>query len=150
MSGLTYTANVNHQTLTNAAQDLLEGLTSADTPITIHRVELSFATINQANAYFALVTRTTAGSGGSAVTAVATQRRNTIAADTTFNRQVTTPGTLGAVMNGWDWNVVAPFDELFGKPDLEIEIPAATRFSLALLSAVGTLAYSATITFTER
>lgn len=150
MSGLTYTANVAHQTLTNAAQDLLEGLTSADTPITIHRIELSFATINQANTYFALVTRSTAGSGGSAVTPVATQRRNTLGADTAFNRQVTTPGTLGVSMNTWDWNVVAPFDTVFGKPDLEIEIPAATRFSLALLAAVGTLAFSATITFTER
>lgn len=150
MSGLTYTANVAHQTLTNAAQDLLEGLTSADTPITIHRVELSFATINQANTYFAILIRSTAGSGGSAVTPRATQRRNTLAADTAFNRQVTTPGTAGDVLGHWDWNVVAPFDQLYGKPDLEIEIPAATRFALALLSAVGTLAFSATLSFTER
>jgi hypothetical protein len=150
MSGLTYTANVTHQTLTNAAQDLLEGLTSADTPITIHRIEISFATINQANTYFQLLIRSSAGSGGSAVTAAATQRRNTIGADTAFQRQVTTPGTAGAVLNGWDWNVVAPFDTVFGKPDLEIEIPAATRFALNLSAAVGTIAYSATITFTER
>jgi hypothetical protein len=150
MSGLTYSANFTHQALTNAAQDLLEGLTSADTPITIHRVEASFATINQASCYLGLLTRTTAGSGGSAVTAVATQRRNTIAADTTFARMVTTPGTLGVTLGAWEWNVVAPFDQLYGKPDLEIEIPAATRFALALLTAVGTLSCCAGITFTER
>jgi hypothetical protein len=150
MSGLTYVASFQNQTLTNAAQDLLEGVTSADTPITIHRIEASFGTINQANTYFQLLIRSTAGSGGSAVTPAVSQRRNTLAADTVFNRQVTTPGTAGVVINGWQWNVVAPFDALLGKPDLEIEIPAATRFAFFLAAAVGTLATSCSITFTER
>lgn len=150
MSGLTYVASFQNVSLSNAAQDLLEGLTSADTPITIHRIEASFATINQANTYFQLLTRSTAGSGGTGVTPVASQRRNTISADTVFNRTVTTPGTLGVVINGWHWNVVAPFDLLLGKSDLEIEIPAATRFSFGLMAAVGTLATSCSITFTER
>jgi hypothetical protein len=150
MSGLTYTANVAHVALGNATQDLFELLTATGNPITIHRIECSIATINQASTYFQLLTRSSAGSGGTGVTPAPTQRLNTRAAATVFNRTVTTPGGAGVVLNTWEWNVVAPFDSLLGKPDLEIEIPAATRIGFFLGAAVGTPNASWSISFSER
>lgn len=136
MSGLNYTALFENQSV-SAVQDLLEILTSADTPISVHRIQASAGVTTQEICRVILLTRTTAGSGGSSVTPVATNRRNTLAADATANRQVTTPGTGGVNLHAWQWNLVMPLDIVLGKEDLVIEIPAATRIGLNLASAPG-------------
>lgn len=136
MSSLNYTALFENQSV-SATQDLLELLTSADTPISIHRLQLSAGVTTQEICRVILQLRTTAGSGGSAVTPVATNRRNTLAADVVANRQVTTPGTGGAQLHAWQWNLVMPLDIVLGKEDLVIEIPAATRVGFSLASAPG-------------
>ncbi len=150
MAGLTYSAVFANQSV-SATQDLLELLTSADTPITIHRLELSAGVTTQEVVQLQLVTRTTAGSGGSSVTPAATNRRNTIAADTAVNRQVTTPGTLGVTLHAYQWNLVMPIDLVLGKAALEIEIPAATRVGIHLASAPsGARNLSGVVEFEER
>lgn len=150
MSGLCYSASFENQSV-SAVQDLLELVASADTPFTIHRIQLSCGVTTQEICRVQLLMRTTAGTGGSAVTPNATNRRNTLAADTAVARQVTTPGTAGVVLHAWQWNLVMPLDIVLGKNQLEIDIAAPLRVALNLASAPsGARNMSGVIEFEER
>ena len=151
MSGMTYSAVFENVSVTAAVQDIWEGLTGGTTAITLHRIKLSWQRTTQENLRYQLLVRSTAGSGGTGVTARATQVKNTTASGVTWNRTVTTPGTAGNILDADGWNLVVPYDSVYGKSELEIEIPAGTRFALALLNAPGG-AYSATstIVYSER
>jgi hypothetical protein len=73
------------------------------------------------------------------------------AALTTNLGRVTTVGTASTVYGDWDWNIVIPFDEVHGKTAMEIEIPAATRFSFFLNGQMaGTRVFDGYIEFEER
>ena len=151
MAGLGYTSSFENVTVTAAVQDLFEGVTSGTTVITLDRIELQFARTTQENIRLALLTRSTAGSGGTAVTARPQIPRNTVASGVTWNRTVTTPGTAGNTYAAWAWNLVVPFDYVMGADNLKIEIGAGQRFALALLGAPGgAYAAASTIWYTER
>jgi len=136
MAGLFYKAQIVNATITNAltASDIIECLTGSTNPITIHRIELTSKSVQTTEQYnVQLIKRTTTGSGGSAGSVVAQADLNTRAsAMSTTLARITSVGTGGTVYNQWDWNIIIPFDEMNGKAALEIEIPAATRFSLCL------------------
>ena len=151
MSGLMYTVGFESIAV-SAVADLLEGLTATGNPITIHRVEVSDDAIALEQLRLQLLIRTTAGSGGTSVTARAKSPLNSRASATTWNRTVTTPGTAGNPLhNGWRWGQVWNFDYVLGKSELVIEIPAATRFAFALLAAPGSAkSVSASIDYEER
>lgn len=151
MAGLSYSVNFENVTVSAAVQDIWEGLTGGTTAITLHRIGMSWQRTTQENVRYQLLLRSTAGSGGSSVTARALQGKNTTASGVTWNRTVTTPGTAGNVLDSWDWNIVVPFDQVMGKSDLEIEIPAGTRFAFALLGAPGgAYAAASSIVYSER
>ena len=151
MAGLTYSVNFENVAISAGVQDIWEGLTGGTTAITIHRIGLSWQRTTQEPVRYQLLLRSTAGSGGSSVTPRPAQGKNTTASGVTWNRTVTTPGTAGNVLDSWNWNIVVPFDNLLGKPELEYEIPAGTRFAFALLGAPGG-AYNAasSIIYSER
>lgn len=121
----------------SAAVDLLEGLTAAGRPAKINRVKMASNYTSLEQLRWALLIRTSAGTGGSAATPRPLNPNNTTSPVTTFNRTVTTPGTAGNIWDQGYWGQVYEFDMVLGKPSLEIEIPASTRFALALLTAPG-------------
>lgn len=155
MAGQYYRARINAVSITNGptTSDILECLTGATNPITIHRIQLNCKSVT-ANEFYniQLLKRTTAGTGGSAATIVAKAGLNTStpALSGTIGR-VTTVGTASTVYADWDWNLVIPFDEVHGKAAMEIEIPAATRFGLFINGQLaGTRVFDGYIDFEER
>lgn len=155
MSGLFYKAEIVAVSITNTptTSDIIECLCGATNPITIHRIELTSKSVQTNEQYtIQLLKRTTAGTGGSAGTVVPQADKNTVAAGlTTTLGRVTTVGTASTVYGNWDWNILIPFDEMNGKAALEIEIPAATRFSINITSQLaGTRVFNGAIFFEER
>ena len=150
MAGLRYTASFESVSV-SAAVDLLELLTPAGKVITLQRLEVTSMHTAYEPLRLALLLRTTAGTGGTALTPRA-DPGNTIASAVTVNRTVTTPGTAGNILNQWSgWGQVFPFDYVLGKSELEIEIPTSTRVALALLNAPGGARnLGASITWIER
>lgn len=138
MSGLRYIASFENVGVTAAVQDLFEIRAAAGVPIKLHRIEITAGVTTQEIGRLQLITRTgSAGTGGSAVTPRAMNPRNTVAAAATIARNVTTVGTPGNVIAGWQWNLVVPFDVVFGKPELEIVIPGGTNLALYIPAALG-------------
>ena len=149
MNGLQYTAAFENVSI-SATQDIFEFVAAAGVPLIIHRVELSWGVTAQEIVRLQILRRTTTGSGGSAVTPRAINPRNTVAAATTVNRNVTTPGTPSDVLWTYQQNLVVPVDELAGLPELKIVIPGGGRLALNLVSAPAAgRSCSGTIFFTE-
>lgn len=140
-------------TTTPTTSDLLEFLTGATNPITIHRIQLGCKSVT-ANEFInlQLLKRTTTGTGGSGATVVAKAGLNTSTPALTGTvGRVTTVGTASTVYADWDWNLVIPFDEVHGKAAMEIEIPAATRVGLFINGQLaGTRVFDGYIDFEER
>lgn len=151
MSGLNYSVGFENVAVSTVV-DLLEGLTPSGNVITIHRIEFSDDATSLEQLRVQLLLRSTAGSGGTSVTPRAKSPLNSRASAVTWNRTVTTPGTAGnALTQGWRWGQVWNFDYVLGKPQLEIEIPSATRFALALLNApTASKNFSVEIDYEER
>lgn len=151
MAGLGYSVSFENVSPTAAVQDIWEGLTGGTTAITLNRIQMSWQRTTQETLRYGLLLRSTAGSGGTTVTARPLQGKNTTASGVTWNRTVTTPGTAGNFFDAWSWNIVVPFDLVLGKAELEIEIPAGTRFAFALLGAPGgAYAAASSIEYSER
>lgn len=155
MSGLFYRARINAVSITNTptTSDIIECLTGATNPITIHRIELYCKSVTTTEFIpVQLLKRTSAGTGGSGGTIVPKADINTRSAALTSNvGRVTTVGAASTVYGEWDWNLVIPFDEVHGKMAMEIEIPAATRFSFFINTQLaGTRVFDGYIDFEER
>jgi len=155
MAGLFYRARISACSITNTptSSDIIECLTGATNPITIHRIVMNCKSVTTTEFYnVQLLYRTTAGTGGSAGTVVAKSGINSrSAALTSTVGRTTTVGTAGTVEGDWDWNLVVPFDEVHGKAAMEIEIPAATRFSFFINGQLsGTRVFDGYIDFEER
>jgi len=155
MSGLFYRARITAVSITNTptTSDIIECLAATTNPITIHRMVLNCKSVTTSEFYnIQLLKRTTAGSGGSAGTVVPKADINTRSAGlTTTLGRTTTVGTASTVYGDWDWNILVPFDEVHGKNAMEIEIPAATRFSLFINAQLaGTRVFDGYIDFEER
>lgn len=155
MSGLFYRARINAVSIavTPTTSDIIECLTGTTNPVTIHRIVVNCKSVTTSEFYpIQLLKRTTAGTGGSAGTVVSKADINTRAAALTTNvGRVTTVGTASTVYGDWDWNLLIPFDEVHGKAAMEIEIPAATRFSLFINAQLaGTRVFDGYIEFEER
>jgi hypothetical protein len=134
MSGLNYSVSFENIGI-GATQDLIEITAAAAVPVKIHRIELSWGVTAQEIVRLQILRRTTAGSGGTAVTPSALNPRNTVAAACTVNRNVTTPGSAGDVLWTYQQNLVVPVDELFGLEELKIIVPGGARIGLNLASA---------------
>lgn len=155
MAGLAYRARINGVSITTSpsTSDIIECLTGATNPITIHRIVLNCRSVTTSEFYnVQLLKRTTAGSGGSSATIVPKADINTRSAALTGTiGRTTSVGTASTVYGDWSWNLVIPFDEVHGKSQMEIEIPAATRFSFFINAQLsGTRVFDGYIDFEER
>src|SRR5208283_1487151 len=96
-NGLMYTAKAQAVSVTSAAQNLWEIIAAAGVSLLIHSIRIEFTPtvvsgVAQDVRYnLNIQTLSTTGTGGSAITPAALNRRNTVAAVTTFNSLVTTP-----------------------------------------------------------
>jgi len=62
--------------------------------------------------------------------------RNTVAAATTFNRLVTTPGTASTVLDSENVSIIVPYERIY-TPDQRIPVPASGRLALNLTAGLG-------------
>jgi hypothetical protein len=152
MSGLAYHAMHTATAYTNAASVIFQLTTSADTPISIEQVKLQSGVTSSAQAIVRVQfgTYATGHAAGTTVTPTATQRRNTLAADTVVRIASATLGTTFTALREFQWNIAMPFEEQFGWDDIKLEIPAATVFAIILPAASGTPTLSGGIDFVER
>jgi len=146
-SGLMYTASFENLTVANSAQDIWEFIAAAGVSILIHSVRVTFSpTITSGVAQdvrirLQMQQRSTTGSGGTSQTPRAVNRRNTVAAATTVNSGVTTPGTAGNLWGADLVSIVVPYERIF-TPDQRIPISGGSRWNLTLLAGAGS-SYSA-------
>jgi hypothetical protein len=154
-NGLMYTAKLQSVTVTNAAQNLFEFIAAAATSLLIHSIRLEFVptitsgVAQDVRAAIAIQSITTTGSGGTAVTPAAEHPRNTVAAVTTVNSLVTTPGTLGVVKSAHQPSIIVPFERIY-TPDQRIPITGGGRLAISLAAGLGSsVTLSAEIYFEE-
>jgi hypothetical protein len=152
MSGLAYTARHPATAYTNVASVIAQLVTSADTPITIKRIQLQSGVTSSSQAVVVLQAGyyATAHAAGTTGTPQPIARRNTLAADTAFRFASATLGTTFTVVREWQWNIAMPWDEQFGDEDLNWEVPAANNWALILPNASGTPTISGAVDFVER
>lgn len=142
VNGLMYTASANNVSITNAAQNIIEMIAGAAAAVIVHSIRLTITptitsgVAQDVRAQLNVQRISTTGTGGSAVTPVAVNPRNTVVAVTTVNRLVTTPGTAGTVLDSENVSIIVPFERIY-TPDQRIPIPAATRLALNLSAGLG-------------
>lgn len=140
--GLVYTASFSNVSVTNAAQNIWEIIAAAGVSVLVHSIRLTITptivsgVAQDVRAQLNVQTITTTGTGGTSVTPAALNRRNTLAAVTTFNRLVTTPGTLGVVMDSENVSIIVPFERIY-TPDQRIPISGGNRLALNLSAGLG-------------
>ena len=145
--GLIYTASFSNVSVTNAAQNFWEFIGASTASVLIHSIRITFTpTINSGVAYDvrALINwgyMTGTGTGGSATTPVALNKRNTVAAVTTVNRLVTTPGATPTIQGSDNVSIIVPYERIF-TPDQRIPISAGNKWYIGMSGALGS-AYNA-------
>lgn len=150
-NGLMYTASFSNVSVTNAIQDIWQITASTTASILIHSWRVTVVpTITSGVAQdvrvnLQILNRSTAGTGGTAVTPVAVNKRNTVAASSTWNRTVvTTQGTAGNIVSADQVSIIVPYERIY-TPDQRVVLPAAASgsfLSLFLTTAPGA-AYNA-------
>lgn len=141
-NGLMYTINADNFSITNAAQDILEIVAAAAVGILIHSFKLTIVPVitsgvaQDVRAQLRQLVRSTTGSGGSAITPRAVNPRMTVAAQGTYTRTVTTPGTAANVWSSEQPSIIVPYERVFTAAQ-RIFIPAATRWCLNLEAGLG-------------
>lgn len=123
-------------TVTNDAdQDIWELVAPAAGPCILHGFSLTSATTTDERVRLRLVRRSTTGSGGSASTEVPLEDGNTMAAGAALSTLVTTPGTIGDILKGWQWSQQGELLYL-PTPELRPSISVSARLALNLQTAV--------------
>lgn len=143
-NGLIYTASFSNVSVTNAAQNIWEIIAGAGCSVLIHSIRLTVTptitsgVAQDVRANLNLQRISTTGTGGTAVTPVAINARNSVTAVTTFNRLVTTPGTAGNVLDSENVSIIVPFERIY-TPDQRIVVnpSGAGTFRLALNLSAG-------------
>jgi hypothetical protein len=147
-----YTAQFSNVSVTNFAQDIWQISSSTSASILIHSWRLTVVPLltsgvaQDVRINLQILNRSgTAGTGGSPVTPVAVNKRNSVAATSTWNRTVvTTQATPGNVLSGEQVSIIVPYERIY-TPDQRLVLPAAattTYLSLFLTTAAGA-AYNA-------
>jgi len=142
--GLMYTASFSNVNVTNAVQNIWEILAGSTTSVLIHSIRLTFTptivsgVAQDVRAQLNIQTITSAGSGGATVTPAALNKRNTLAAVSSFQRTVvTTQGALGAILDSENVSIIVPFERIY-TPDQRIPISAGNRLAVNLSAGLGT------------
>jgi len=135
--GLVYTASFQNVTVTAAAQNIWEIIPASGTSILIHSIRFTptpsiVSGVAQDIRYQLTVnTLSSTGTGGTAVTPTALNARNTVAALTTFNRTVTTPGAVSKQLDGEILSIIVPFERIY-TPDQRIPLTGGQRLAFNL------------------
>ena len=145
-NGLMYTAQFSNVSVTNAVQDIWQVTAAVTASVLIHSWRVTVVpTITSGVAQdvrinLQILNRSTAGSGGTAVTPVAVNKRNSVSAVSTWTRTVvTTQGTAGNIISGEQVSIIVPYERIY-TPDQRVVLPAAASgsyISLFLTTAPG-------------
>ena len=145
-NGLMYTAQFSNVSVTNAVQDIWQVTAAVTASVLIHSWRVTVVpTITSGVAQdvrinLQILNRSTAGSGGTTVTPVAVNKRNSVSAVSTWNRTVvTTQGTAGNIISGEQVSIIVPYERIY-TPDQRVVLPAAASgsyISLFLTTAPG-------------
>ncbi len=134
---------------TGAAFDIFSVGTSADYRGILHMLSLTSNAAAEQFLDLALVTRSTAGSGGTAITEVPVDQGNTRTPSFTAVYNNTTPGTLGNTLFPWQWSMR---NELLFIPTPELRPVVSVSSWLALhcaSSITGTIKLNGFAVFEE-
>lgn len=153
--GLIYTARVQNVTVTNAAQNLFEIIAAAATSLLVSAIRIEFVPLifsgvaQDLRFYLSIASLSSTGTGGVAVMPAAQHPRNTVAAVTTINSLVTSPGTVVAVKSASDPSVLTAYDRIFTS-DQRIPVVGGGRLGIAMTASLGqSFSMSAQIDFEE-
>ena len=145
-NGLMYTAQFSNVSVTNAVQDIWQVTAAVTASVLIHSWRVTVVpTITSGVAQdvrinLQILNRSTAGTGGTTVTPVAVNKRNSVSAVSTWNRTVvTTQGTAGNIISGDQVSIIVPYERIY-TPDQRVVLPAAASgsyISLFLTTAPG-------------
>ena len=141
-NGLMYTASFSNVSVTNAVQNFWEFIGASTASVLIHSIRLTFTptiTSGVAQDVRALInmgTMTGTGTGGSATTPVAVNKRNTVAAVTTVNRLVTTPGATPTILSSDNVSIIVPYERIY-TPDQRIPISAGLKWYIGISAGLG-------------
>lgn len=115
-------------------QDIIEMVNGSGATAILHAIELSSSVTTDEVVRLRLCRRSTTGSGGTAATEVALDGDSTTIS-VAVNILVTTPGTIGSILKGWQWHQLVPF-QYVPIPEDRIIIPPSGRLCLNLQTAV--------------
>lgn len=123
-------------TVTNDSdQDIFEIVGGSSAITYLHGFSLSSTTTIDERVRLRLVRRSTTGSGGTGATEVPVEDGNSMAAASAVSHLVTTPGTIGDILNGWEWSQQGELLYL-PTPELRPSISPGARLCLNLQTAV--------------
>jgi hypothetical protein len=135
--GRIYQIPLDALSVTNDAdQDIWELVAPSGGPVKLHGFSLSTSTTTDERVRLRLVRRSTTGTGGSAATEVPTDDADTTTIGAALSTLVTTPGTLGETLAGWQWSQQGELLFL-PTPELRPTVVASGRLALNLQTAVG-------------
>lgn len=151
MSGLTYVAKHASTAYTNAASVIFQLTAAAGSPFTIHQWKLQSSALTSAQAVVVLQWGfyATAHAAGTVYVPQALVQRNTVAPATVFRFASATLGTTFNIVDEWQWNIAAPWEDTRGLPSTKIEVQATKVWALVLPNASGTPTISGDLTFEE-
>lgn len=121
---------------TDADQDIFELVAGASNACVLHGFSLTSTHTTDERARLRLVRRSTTGSGGSASTEVPVDDGNTTTITAALSTLVTTPGTIGDIIAGWQWSQQNELLYL-PTPEMRPSIIAGGRLCLNLQVALG-------------
>jgi hypothetical protein len=145
--GLVYTVPLDALSVTNDSdQDIVIIGANSGTTLEILELRVTSAHTTAEPVRLRLIRRTSAGTGGSSITPNAINEGNTAAANFTASSLVTTPGTGGAVLHGWQWNQQSELLFL-PVPETIVTVSASQYLALHLQTAMGgTRTWSGSVT----
>lgn len=137
MANLVYYAPLDAISVTNDAdQDIFEIVAAATKRVVLHGFSLTSSYTTDERVRLRLLQRTTTGSGGSGLTEVACDDGNDTAATAAVSTLVTTPGTIGDILGGWQWSQQGELLFL-PTPEMRPVVAKSSRIALNLSTALG-------------
>lgn len=147
--GRLYTVAFDALSVTNDAdQDIFEMVNGSTVAAILHSFELHSNVTTDERVRLRLCRRSTTGSGGTGATENPNAAGDSAAA-LAVSTLVTTPGTIGVIMKGWQWSQLAPLIYL-PVPEARVVIAPSGRLCLNLQTAVAsTRTWSGEVTWEE-
>ena len=153
MSGLTYVMANTPTAITNNAWVIAQLTTAAGSPVTVHQFRLQSSALTSAQAVVTVQVGLYAT--GTSTNTVALPvikplvQRNTVATATTPYGMTATMGTTFTILDQFQWNIAAPWEDTMGLPATKYEVQAGKVWAIILPNASGTPTINATVKFEE-